>query len=71
MESTRFHTIGADGIRATLDLEVRNMIGGVALPDGWSKVAVVIAGPSQVTLTDAGGARLCVPFDGAFLRTGR
>jgi len=42
MESTHFHTIGTEGIRA-----------------------------SQVTLTDAGGARLSVPFDGAFLRTGR
>lgn len=53
------------------EVEVRNVIGGVALPGGWSKVAVAIAGPSQVTLTDAGGARLSVPLDGAFIRTGR
>src|SRR5690349_6676049 len=53
------------------EVEVRDVIGGVARPDGWSKVAVPIAGPSQVTLTDAGGATLSMPFDGAFLRTGR
>ena len=71
MESAHFHTTGAEGVRATLDLRAGHVRTLEIAQAGWSKVAAVIAGPSQVTLTDAGGAGLSVPFDGAFLRTGR
>jgi hypothetical protein len=53
------------------EVEIRNVIGGVALPEGWSKIGSVAAGPSQLTITDAGGASLSVSFDSAFLGIGR
>jgi hypothetical protein len=53
------------------EVEVRNVIGGVALPEGWSKVASVTAEPSRLTILDRDGGSLSAPFDNAFLRTGR
>jgi hypothetical protein len=53
------------------EVEVRNVIGGVALPQGWSKVASIAAEPSRLTIVDRNGGSLSAPFDPAFLRTGR
>ena len=49
------------------EVEVRNVIGGVALPDGWSKVTSISAEPSQLHMVGAGGQTLSIPFDGSFL----
>ncbi len=53
------------------EVEVRNVIGGAALPDGWSKIASIAADGAQLVITEQNGQRITVPFDGAFLRVDR
>jgi hypothetical protein len=53
------------------EVEVRNVIGGVALPAGWSKIAAIEAGKAQLAVVDVSGSRHAVPFDETFLRRGR
>jgi hypothetical protein len=53
------------------EVEVRNVIGGAAIPTGWSKIISVVAEPSRLTIVDRDGGSLSAPFDAAFLRTGR
>jgi hypothetical protein len=50
------------------EVEVRNVIGGVALPEGWSDVAAIDVEGGGLTIRGQSGAPLRVPFDGAFLR---
>jgi len=52
------------------EVDVRNVIGGVALPEGWTRVASVEAGGSELVLKDEGGDSLTVPYDAAFLTRG-
>lgn len=40
--------------------------GAVALPEGWTRVAKIAVGEKVLTLTDVGGGRRIVPFDGRF-----
>jgi hypothetical protein len=61
------------GIATALDLdpkgevEVRNVIGGVALPDGWQNVTSISSDPAHLHMTGAGGQIVSIPFDGDFL----
>lgn len=48
-------------------VEVRHVIGGVALPDGWSKVTAIAAAGDRLTLRDRSGGESSVSFDSAFL----
>jgi hypothetical protein len=50
------------------EVEVRNVIGGVAVPAGWTRVVSISAQPSLLTLTDQSGDGLSVPFDDRFLQ---
>jgi hypothetical protein len=50
------------------EVEVRNVIGGVALPEGWSEVAAIDAEGDELVLIDRSGSALRAPFDGAFLQ---
>jgi hypothetical protein len=50
------------------EVDVRNVIGGVAVPEGWAAVASIAADRDGLVLTGEGGATLRVPFDSAFLR---
>ena len=52
------------------EVEVRNVIGGVALPAGWNRVASVEAGASELVLSDEAGGRATVPYDASFLTRG-
>jgi hypothetical protein len=51
-------------------VEVRHVIGGVPLPEGWSEIASVEADGSTLSLADVSGARREIPFDSAFLHRG-
>jgi hypothetical protein len=53
------------------EVEVRNVIGGVPLPEGWSKIVSIVAEQSRLTIADRGGGALSLLFDAAFLRMGR
>jgi hypothetical protein len=55
----------------TGEVAVRNVIGGIALPEGWSKIAEVEAEDAELTLIEALGRKCTVPFDGTFLRPSR
>ncbi len=69
--------LSEDGVPTALvldpdgEVEVRNVIGGLPLPDGWTRAADVDVGADSVTIRDEGGASLTVPFDAAFLTRGR
>ncbi|WP_018184870.1 hypothetical protein [Kaistia granuli] len=52
------------------DVEVRNVIGGVALPEGWTRVASVEAGAGELVLVDEAGGSVTVPYDAKFLTRG-
>lgn len=49
------------------EIEVRNVIGGIALPGGWTGITSITAEPSRLRLTGAEGRTVAVRFDGAFL----
>jgi hypothetical protein len=51
-------------------VEVRHVIGGIPLPDGWTEIASVDVEGEALVLTDVGGDRRSVPFDAAFLGHG-
>jgi hypothetical protein len=53
------------------EVEVRNVIGGVPVPDHWTRVVSISAQPSELTITDRSGDSLSVPFDGRFLQESR
>lgn len=53
------------------EVEVRNVIGGLPLPEGWSRAADVEFGTDSITVVDEGGATITAPFDAAFLTRGR
>ncbi|MCX5496740.1 hypothetical protein OSH11_18685 [Kaistia dalseonensis] len=61
------------GIATTLDLvpngeaSVRNVIGGLPLPEGWTRVAQVEASDGVLTLRNDQGEHVSVPFDTGFL----
>ncbi len=69
--------LSEDGVPTALvldpygEVEVRNVIGGLPLPDGWTRAADVEVGTDSVTIRDEGGASLTVPFDASFLTRGR
>jgi hypothetical protein len=52
------------------EVEVRNVIGGVAAPEGWSDIVTITAEPSRLTIFERDGGRLLAPFDSAFLGIG-
>lgn len=52
------------------EVEVRNVIGGVALPEGWTRVVSVEAGRSGLVLSDEAGGKATVPYDAEFLTRG-
>ena len=47
--------------------EVRHVIGGLPLPEGWTEIGVVEAGVESLTLRDVSGASSAVPCDLEFL----
>ena len=51
------------------EVEVRNAIGGVPLPDGWSDVNSIEIEGAGLVLKGQAGPSVRVPFDAAFLRT--
>ncbi|BCP56369.1 hypothetical protein K32_49860 [Kaistia sp. 32K] len=51
----------------TGEVDVRNVIGGLALPEGWTRVASVEARGSELVLVDEAGGSVTVPYDAAFL----
>lgn len=53
------------------EVEVRNVIGGLPLPEGWRRAAGVSVGADSLTVSDESGASLSVPYDPAFLSRGR
>jgi hypothetical protein len=52
------------------EVDVRNVIGGVALPEGWTRVASVEAQGSELVLADEAGGTMTVPYDAGFLMRG-
>jgi hypothetical protein len=74
--STQPNPLSESGVPTTLALhpngavEVRHVIGGVPLPEGWREIASVEATDGTLTLVDASGARRDIPFDSAFLSRG-
>ena len=48
-------------------VDVRHVIGAVPTPSGWAAVRDVQAGDGFLTVTDAAGAKLRLPFDDHFL----
>jgi hypothetical protein len=52
------------------EAEVRNVIGGLAIPQGWARVADIVTGPGRVEVVAPDGARLSAPFDDGFLGGG-
>ena len=66
--------LSQSGIPTALELkrdgavEVRHVIGGLALPDGWSEIAAVESGANgTLTVSDVSGASQQLPFDPSFL----
>ena len=49
------------------EVEVRHIIGGAPLPQGWTSIRSLEPGPSALTLTSSTDATLDLPFDHAFL----
>lgn len=49
------------------DVDVRHVIGAVPTSPGWAPVRHIRSGNGALTLTDAAGAELAVPFDRDFL----
>jgi hypothetical protein len=49
------------------EVQIRNVIGGLPLPDGWTSVADIRTTPDTLTLVGAGGQSVSYPFDGRFL----
>jgi hypothetical protein len=48
-------------------VSVRNVIGGLPVPAGWSGVVRLEARASELALEDAGGGHVGAPWDGRFL----
>ena len=48
-------------------VDVRHVIGAAPTPSNWTTVRDVLAGDRILTVTDAGGAVLALPFDDRFL----
>jgi hypothetical protein len=48
-------------------VEVRHVIGGISLPEGWSEIAAVSPGTEALVITDIAGGSEHVPFDANFL----
>ncbi|HVO00820.1 MAG TPA: hypothetical protein VMT54_01395 [Candidatus Cybelea sp.] len=67
----------AEGITTALvldpdgEVEVRHVIGGVALPEGWTRIVAVTTDAGRLTIGDQGGGRITVPFDAGFLNARR
>lgn len=53
------------------EAEVRNVLGGLPLPQGSSRVVSVTTGPGTLTVEGDGGRSVTVPFDDEFLTRGR
>lgn len=68
--------LSESGIPTVLDLhadgttEVRHVIGGLPLPDGWTDVASVEIDGNALTLGDASGASYSAPYHAGFLAYG-
>ena len=48
-------------------IEVRHVIGGLPLPQGWSETAAVAPETDTLRLSDISGATAAIPYDPAFL----
>jgi hypothetical protein len=66
--------LSQSGIPTALELkrdgavEVRHVIGGLPLPDGWTEIAAVESGANgTLTVSDVSGASQQLPFDPSFL----
>ena len=63
--------LSARGVPTALNLEggaeVRYAIGAIPRPRGWSEIKDVSTGQDGLTLVEAGGATLTVPFDTGWL----
>jgi len=64
--------ISAEGVPTALTLgppiRVAHVIGAIPRSEGWTRINRIHAASGQLTLTDAGGATLALPFDTDFLR---
>jgi len=52
------------------EVDVRNVLGGLALPEGWTRVASIEAGALELVLADEAGGTVSVPYDADFLTRG-
>jgi len=65
--------LSQSGVPTALELnpdgtaEVRHVIGGLPLPQGWTEIAEVSTDGGAITLSDISGGRSSLPFDAAFL----
>jgi hypothetical protein len=54
-------------LRPDGEAELRHVVGGLPLPDGWTEIAAIEPAGGRLELTSAGGARASFPYDEAFL----
>lgn len=65
--------LSRSGVPTALELqpdgsvEVRHVIGGLSLPNGWKEVASVEDDGGSLMLREVSGAQVAVPYDSAFL----
>ncbi|MEM8786679.1 MAG: hypothetical protein AAGE76_00300 [Pseudomonadota bacterium] len=63
--------VAAEGVATALRLggsiRIPHVIGAVPRPQGWKTIAAITAAAGQLTLQEAGGGTLSLPFDTAFL----
>ena len=69
--SAAANALSAAGYRTALalggEVVVRYALGAIPVPEGWREVADVAVGDGALTLTEAGGGAVRVPFDAGFL----
>ena len=67
------NALSQTGVPTALELkpdgavELRHVIGGLALPDRWSEISSINVEPQELALRDMGGGRRSVPYDASFL----
>lgn len=54
-------------LRPGATAEVRHVIGGIPLPEGWTEIATVDVDQNALTITDVDGDSRTLPFDSGFL----
>ncbi|MDX1743897.1 MAG: hypothetical protein R3186_09925 [Ruegeria sp.] len=66
--------ISDEGVPTALTLgrriRIAHVIGAVPRPKGWARIQAITAENDQLTLSEAGGASLALPFDTDFLKKG-